>query len=251
MVLNTILYEGNYTDILDPSSWFLTYHSERISKKLITVNNVQNRAQTETRINEYKKLYDFDYFFVEDYEKQAKDYFKLDIDKNNTQGYYYIIPYFALVLKLDSGFVFNVSADCSKNISFDDQFLIESQAEINNNSKILVTTLNWGYPKQSNGYDTGEWEQIESFRLKGKVEPEMNSFWYSFGFVDQVFVASLDKLKNIDYNLETYDNPIYHGPWYCPNSWERRLAEYMFKNDMYRGVWKVSDHYYIHPGHSL
>ena len=251
MILNTVLYQGNYKDILDETSWFLNYNSQVITKKLITVNNVDDRSTMENILNLWKDKFGFDYFFVEDYEKQAREFFKLDINREKTLGYYYIISYFALTIYLESGFVFNVSSDCSKDIFFDDNFLIESKKEILNNDKIPVTTLSWGHAKQSFGKDVGEWEEEETFRLKNKVEPSLDNFWMSIGFVDQVFIASVDKLKKIDYNLETYDNPIYHGPWYCPNSWERRVAEYMYKNDQYRGVWKNNQHYYIHPGHSL
>jgi hypothetical protein len=251
MVLNTILYENNYTKILTDSNWFLNYKSDIITKKLITVNNVTSRDFIEYELNNWKEKYNFDYFFVEDYEKESIEFFNLDIDKKTTLGYYYIIPYFSLITFLKNGFVFNVSQDCTETLYFDDNFLIESIKEISSNEKIPVTTLNWNLPKHSNGYDVGKWEEIETFRYKEKIENNLKHFWYSVGFVDQIFIASIDKLKHINYNLTSYDNPIYHGPWYCPNSWERRVAEFMYKNDQYRGVWKQSNHYYIHPGHSL
>lgn len=252
ITLNTLLYHGNYQNILKEDSWFLRYENPIVSSKLITVNNVKDRESATEMLDKVKKeSKDVDYFFVEDYEKQAVDYFSLDINKDTTRGYYYIIPYFCLLLHLKKGFVLNVSDDCTKELYFDTEFLEESVKLLTNNDKIPVTTLSWGYPKQSFGYDVGEWEQIETFRLQQKSQPEMDKFWYSVGFVDQIFLGSVDKLKKINYNLDTYDNPIYRGPWYCPNSWERRVAEYMHKNEMYRAVWKNPNHYYIHPGHKL
>jgi hypothetical protein len=252
IVLNTLLYHGNASDLLRDDNWFLNYKSDLVSKKLITVNNVHDRNDMIVSLEAVKlKDPNLDYYFVEDYETRAIEYFKLDVDKNTTQGYYYIIPYFALILHLEKGFVFNVSDDCMKEIFFDDEFIKESIKEISNNDKIPVTTLGWGKPQSSFGYDVGEWEQIETFKFQERSEPEMEHFWHSIGFVDQVFIGSIDKLKNLDYNLTTYDNTIYHGPWYCPNSWERRVAEYMHKNRMYRGVWKNANQYYIHPGHKL
>jgi len=252
MILNTILYDGNYRELLDESGWFLNYKSPVIKRKLITVNNVASRGYIEDLLQKCKAEHDnVDYIFVSDYEQAAISHFGLDINKDTTQGYYYIIPYFALILHLKEGYVFNVSDDCMKDIRFDDSFLIQSMAEMNTNPQIPVTTLGWGPPKQSFGYDVGEWEQIATFRLKNKVEPDMADFWYSVGFVDQVFVGDIAKLMKMDYNIATYDNPIYHGPWYCPNSWERRVAENMYHNNQYRGVWKKSEHYYMHPGHKL
>jgi hypothetical protein len=249
MVLNTLLYENNYKKILNEQSWFFNYQSDIITKKLITVNNVSGRDFMESELDSWKEKYNFEYFFVEDYEKQAIDFFNLDIDKKTTIGYYYIIPYFSLTLFLNEGFVFHVSEDCTQKLYFDDTFLIESKKEILNNDKIPATTLSWGYPKQSFGKDVGEWEQEEAFIAKNKVEPNLDNFWMSIGFSDQLFVASVDKLKKIDYNLENYDGPGCCGAPYCPNSWERRLSDYLYNNDQYRGVWKNNQHYYIHATH--
>jgi hypothetical protein len=247
MVLNTLLYENNYKKILNDFSWFFNYQSTIITKKLITVNNVNDRNFIEAELNFWKEKYNFEYFFVDNYEKQAIEYFKLDLNKQTTIGYYYIIPYFCLILFLNEGFVLHVSEDCTQQLYFDDNFLIESKKEILNNNKILSTILSFGYPKQSFGKDIGEWEEEETFRVNHKIEPSLDNFWMSIGFSDQIFVASIDKLKKINYNLETYDNPIHStGPSYCPNSWERRVAEHLYKNNQYRGIWKNNQHYYIH-----
>jgi hypothetical protein len=55
-----------------------------------------------SELDSWKEKYNFEYFFVEDYEKQAIDFFNLDIDKKTTIGYYYIIPYFSLIFPLIS-----------------------------------------------------------------------------------------------------------------------------------------------------
>ena len=65
-----------------------------------------------------------------------------------------------------------------------------------------------GLTMSSNGqYCVGEWEQMESFRYKQKIETNIENFWYSFSFVDQLFVASIDRLMTLDYNISSYDNP--------------------------------------------
>lgn len=252
ITISTLLYEGNYRSVLAEEGWFLNYDSDLVSKKLIAVNNVKDRKFIHELLQRTGKYHSkIEFFFVEDLESECIQFFNLNIDKKATQGYYYIIPYFALTLHVNDGFFFHVSEDCSRDIRFSNEYIEASVKEIATNDKILVTTIGWGFPKQSHGYDVGEWEQIETFRLKNKTEPENNNFWHSVGFVDQIFIANANKLKSVNYNIETYDNPIYHGPWYCPNSWERRVAEYMYKNDLYRGVWKKSEDYYIHPGHTL
>jgi hypothetical protein len=234
--------------ILNENSWFLKYSPSYEYKKTIIINNVNDRTYIERLLEEIikKKFSNVNYFFVEDFEKISIKNFNLEIDKNQTLGYYYIIPYFTLIDYLDSEYIFHISEDCTKNIFFDDNFVKSSIDSLNKNPNLLSTTLSFGLPKQSFGYDVGEWEQIESFRYKNLEIKNDNYFWYSLGFSDQVFVAKTNLLKKIDYNLETRENPICFGTTYCPDSWERRVAEYMYQNNLYRGIWKNSEHYYLH-----
>jgi hypothetical protein len=251
MVLNTVLYEKNFLDILNHQSFFFNFKNDIITKKVLTINNVLDPNLLIDALESTKENfgYEFDYFFVEDYEKEAIEFFNLDIDKKKTKGYHYIMPYFSLMMYLKSGFVFNVSSDCSKKINVNESFLKSSIKLIDKNKKVPLTTLSWELPKELNS--VGEWEQQQTFLYKKKSEKNLKNFWYSSGFTDQVFIANIDMLKKIDYNILTNENPIYKGPSYCPNSWEKRVAEYMYKNNLYRGIFKDNKQYYIHPGHSL
>ena len=61
--LTTLLYEGNYKKILNSDSWFLNYHSSKIDKKIIVVNNVNNRKEIEQLIEQIKNNYsNIEYF---------------------------------------------------------------------------------------------------------------------------------------------------------------------------------------------
>jgi hypothetical protein len=246
ITISTLLYQGNYTNILNDQSWFLNYNPSYDHKKLIVVNNIKDRNNLSSILESYKKTHYVDYVFVEDFEDQCIKDFNLDINKNTTLGYYYIIPYFVLISKVETNMVFQLSEDCTNEIYFDEDFVLDSIKEINENNKIVSTTLNSGKSGISMGYDTGQWEQIESFRYKGKIEKENEKFWQGVGFSDQLFIASVSKLKAVDYNLETRDNKICLGTPYCPDSWERRVSEYLYQNDLYRGVWKNNKNYYIH-----
>lgn len=246
ITISTLLYQGNYIDLFKEDSWFLNYSPKFDHKKLILVNNVNDRDYIEYRLSEIKEKHKIEFSFMEDVEKDCIKDFKLDINRESTLGYYYIIPYFALLKKVDTEFVFHISEDCTKTINFDEDFVLSSIEELKSNKKLISTTINWGTPASSMGYDTGEWEQISSFKFKNKKEKTNDKFWYSFGFSDQVFIAEIKSLKSVDYNLQTRENPICFGTPYCPDSWERRVSEYMYQNDLYRGVWKNNKNYYIH-----
>ena len=251
IIIATLLYQGNYLEILNENSWFTKYNPKYAHKKLIVVNNVQDREYIEYALNEYKERQDIEYFFIEDYEKLAISTFNLDIDRNKTIGYFYIIPYLALALKLETDYVFMVSADCTNTLTFEEDYVLNSIKEIENNPIVFSTSLNWGPKGFSMGYDVGEWEQINTYKYKNKEEANNDKFWYTVGFSDQVFIVSKKNLMNVDYNLDPnfvreLNSPICQGTPYCPESWERRVSEYLYKNNMYRGVWKNNNHYYIH-----
>ena len=245
LVLTTLLYEGNYEKILTPTSWFLGYQSASINSKLIIVNNVNDRIAMEERLKEVQRLHpSLDYFFVDDYEQQAIDWFKLDIDKHTTIGYYYIIPYFATLLKLQTGLMLHVSDDCPFSNDLPDEFIVDSCDEVLSNKNMPLTTLSWGVPKSSFGYDPGQWEEIDICRIKQVSGLENVKFWHTTWFSDQVFLANVDSLKNMNYNRDTRDMNI--GTSYCPDSFERRLSEELYHANLYQGVWKQSQYYYIH-----
>lgn len=251
ITVSTLLYQGNYSKILNENSWFSKYNPDYEHKKLIVVNNVQDKEYINFALSEYKNKFHVDYFFVEDFEKSCIDTFNLNIDKDKTIGYFYIIPYFALTIKLDTDYVFHVSEDCTKTINFDDTYVIDSINEIEKNELMFCTALSWGPKGASMGYDIGEWEQMCTFKYKNKVEENNEKYWYTVGFSDQVFVASKKKLMDAKYELNPSfvggdSCPTCRGTSYCPESWERRVSEYMLENNMYRGVWKNNDHYYLH-----
>lgn len=251
ITVSTLLYQGNYNNILSENSWIVKYSPNYDHKKLIVVNNVQDRYYLETLLEEYKNIHNVDYFFVEDYEKDCIDTFNLDIDRNKTIGYFYIIPYLALALKLDTEHVFMVSDDCTNTIIFEEDYVIDSIKEVENNPLVFSTSLNWGPKGSSMGYDVGEWEQINTYKCKNKAENHNDKFWYTIGFSDQVFITSKKNLMRAEYNIDRdfiipSECPTCQGTPYCPESWERRVSEYIHRNNMYRGVWKNNDHYYIH-----
>lgn len=205
ITLTTIVYDGNIDRVLAPDSYFSTYKG----KKLLVVNNLTKEINTE-----------FETLNVNDHKEEAKKFFKLDIGEN-TKGYWYTIPYFVMLLKI-KGHILNVSSDCK--VSFEDDFIKDSIEELKN-PDVLSTTLEW-LP------DVGKHEAVK----------ESDKFYYSKGFSDQVFIADVDKLRNVDYNT-TYDfdyyglganGEVFHGG----NSFEKRLATYMRKEGKFRGIYK-------------
>lgn len=244
--VTTLLYDGNYRHILNDSSWFMNYQPSYTHQKLITVNNVSDRDEIESILKGFQKKYDFNYFFVTDFEDDAKKFFKVDIDKERTVGYYYQIPYYSLLLFLETDYVLNVSADCSKNLVLGDDFVTSSIEELETNPNIFTTSVSWGRPEieKSFGYELGEWEELQAFKKRPKLQND--KFWHTEGFGDNLFFSKTSNLKSVDYNLiKKSGSPCEWVP-YCPICWETRVCEYTYQKGAYRGIWKNSNYYYFH-----
>jgi hypothetical protein len=243
LTLTTLLYEGNKNSVLKDDGWFLNFSSPKISEKLITINNVNNKREIEDRLRNYPSI---KYFFVEDYEDEVKQFFKVDISKEKTVGYYYVIPYFCMIHNCKTDFLLNVSDDCTTVVNISEDYLDASMDELSTLNTIASTTISWGPPKSSYGYDVGQFEEMETFRIKNRSEKSNISFWHTVGFSDQIFMIRPSLFKQMDYNLPTRDNVMCKGTSYCPNSWERMVGEYLYQNNLYRGVWKNENEYYRH-----
>lgn len=215
ITLSTIVWEGNFRQVLNPSSYFMQYEGE----KVLVVNNVLS----EIELIGLLLGTEFQVLSVKQYAEEAKKFFKLEIDES-TKGYWYTIPFFVLLLKCKTKYLLNVSDDCEVN--FEKDFIENSKKELKN-PEVITTTLEWGE-------GVGKHESVK----------ESGNFYYSKGFSDQVFFTEVKILQNIDYNInDDWDyygmaaqgsGAVYHGG----NSFERRLATFMKHNNKFRAIYK-------------
>ena len=245
ITLNTIAYEGNFEKLLSNECWFFKFKSNLITKKTITVNNINNR----TKFNELLKMlsteHDFEIINVE--LDILKKVFGLNINEM-TLGYNYTIPYFATINKIKTPFILNVASDCMDDIYINDEYLNLSIAELKNNPFCLSTMVAWTKDNyiMSNGKRIGEYEESETLKLINNNVKLSDNFNYRFNFTDQFFMASIDELKKLDYNIdESHSSKIYFGPPYGGNSFEKRMASNQVYNKKYNCVCK-GNQYYIH-----
>lgn len=214
IILSTVVWEKTFEEVLKQDSWFLTYKSPLITRKLLVVNNVDSIEHLKQMI-EGK---DIEVCWVDDYQDAAKKHFGISIDEN-TLGYYYTIPYFVLLYKYPEHYIFNVASDC--DVVVGDDFFEDSIKELRKNN-VYSTTIPW-----SDTIDVGKHEQVEEY-------PESDKFNYSTGFTDQVFFTDTKKLKGIDFTIDCDgDFPFYGG-----NSFEKRIICYQRAENKYRAVYK-------------
>jgi|GEM_PF-4714593 len=236
ITLNTTIWDGDFDQVLDEKSWFLNYQNDLVKEKLITVNNVkkENLARLQEKIKNAQTKHKIRVIFVDDVKEEAKKFFNLKIDES-TLGYYYTIQYFVFILKCSEPYVFNVSADC--DVFFENDYFVESIKALKADEKAVATTLSW-----NQDMNVGLHEQNEMFKKFGYKKPELENFYYSVGFSDQVFFADIAKLKNVDFNIQNKEASQF--PKYGGECFEKRLCSYFLAHHSYRLIYKK--YYYVH-----
>ena len=238
ITLSTIIYEGNFREILKPDSWFLNYNSKYISKKRLNVNNIQSVEDFEYLLDKISNI-NIEVYYVSNKSEEANEYFKLNTDIN-THGYNYIMPYFTDLLTIETEYILNVASDCQGNISISDSFIEDSMNILNDDDDVLVTTLPWGNPFSKSAGDA-EQEHCDSIdNYKENPVKRSDKFWFSKVFSDQLFIAKIDKLKKTDFTITSNLHPY---PSYGGLSFEMRLGNNLMTNNKYRAISKTDDYY--------
>jgi hypothetical protein len=242
ITLNTIIYEGNFREFLKEDCWFFKFKSDLITKKMITINNVNSKDEFDDKVNELKVNHNFDLIYVSDHVSEAKKTFNMNINEG-TVGYYYTMPYFITINNTTTKYLLNVASDCMRDIFIDDEFLNDAIKQIDTDPLCSSVMVAWSENNQVTIHGTiiGEYEE----RAHGILDKN-DKFNYTKGFTDQFFMNSIDKLKKIDYNVnEIHSKGIYNGPDYGGNSFEKRFATHQIYNKIYNSVYKGKQ-YYIH-----
>jgi hypothetical protein len=244
ITLNTIIYEGNFRDVLNENSWFMTFSDELINNKMLTINNVSSINELNVLLDKYNKVKKC---YVYENIDLIKNKYKLNIN-SDTLGYYYTIPYFTTIENTETEYLLNVASDCTSDISLTHNFFVDSIKELTINKKCSTTMVSW--VKNVHGkIKIGEHENIETFKKLNRPFYDSEKFNHRFGFTDQFFFGKTAYLKEIDYNInEQISEQIYNGPNYGGNSFEKRMVGYQILNDVCNCVYKNND-YYIHDGH--
>lgn len=246
ITLNTIVYEGNFREVLSEESWFNKFENILITKKLLTVNNLSSIDE----FNELRlKFPSIDVVYVSDNKDKVIDKYNLGINEQ-TLGYYYTISYFVMLEHIKTKYVLNVASDCMSDLHISDDFFDDSIKEMIINPSVSTTMIAWTKNNyiMKNGKKIGEHEEVESSRILGIPENKSLLFNRTANFTDQFFFGSVDYLKNIDYIIdESYSDRFYNGPSYGGNSFEKRMVAHQIKNNQFNHIYKGND-YYIHDG---
>lgn len=248
ITLTTIIYEGNFEEILRSESWFFKFTNTNITNKCLIINNI---TSIDSFNNKLARLYEegliFDVVYVKHTANNAIRYFKLDLDENSL-GYNYTIPYFVMLLHIKTPYVLNIASDCMNDLLVTNDYINESINILSTEDKLTSTMVSWikNNHIMENYKTVGQHEEIETFGILNTPQINVPMFNVRANFTDQFFLANVKKLKQIDYLIsQNHTNKIYNGPSYGGNSFEKRIVDHHILNNQYNGVYTGND-YYIH-----
>jgi hypothetical protein len=266
VTLTTIIYDGNFKNILRDDSWFLNFENKYVTKKRLNVNNISNKVEFDQYVNNMRNIgFDFEIVYVDDLIEEANKYFNLNINRN-TLGFNYSIPYFTDILSISTPYMFNVTSDCQLDIRVSDDFFEKSIELVEGDNLYPLTVLSedlpWDNPIKRKEMDSispifancnsvGEWEQLGN--LNFTEDKALDNFWCSWKFSDRVWFGKISKLKNINYTLKGnapwYDENIM--PYAGRNAFECMVTEYLASVGIFRPIYKSKTDYYFHRHDSI
>ena len=195
------------------------------AKKVLIINNISNyttvRKAADKLISNGTLT---DYFLVDDYAKQALEFF--DITKEDLgAGYYYSISELVGIFLCDTDYLLHYSSDSKlKNKSNWINFALN---RFEQNSRIKVANPTW-----NNEYVNAKKESID----------ENKNFYNGFGFSDQCYLIKTKDFKQRIYKENNILSERY--PSYGGELFEKRVDSWMRNNYYYRITYKHDSYYH-------
>lgn len=198
-------------------------------KKFLIINNVENStrksvikaAENAVQIGAFT-----DYYFVDEYYKQALDSFGLD-KKDMTFGFEYAhsISQWVGIFLSNTKFILYYMGDCIASSNYN--WVDPSIKLLNENTDIKACNPIWNHELAMARY--------ESFA-------ELKDFFISYAFSDQCFLVRSEDFKQKIYSEYHPSSEKY--PTYGGNCFEKRIYSWMVNNNYKRATFKHSS--YIH-----
>ncbi|MBP2644562.1 MAG: hypothetical protein H6Q75_2 [Firmicutes bacterium] len=227
VTFSTSCYEKDWEFLLKTNrlEQMIHYNNYPFTHKILYINNITSRNEVE----EYAKKYMAsgiitNYIFVQDYQKEALNFFEIE-ENSFDGGLYYSIQHLAAIYLCPTPYLLGFTGDSMLAKPFN---WIESAIKKLNCSEILkVANPTWNHRY-----------------LEAKEESlyELEDFYISYGFSDQCYLIEADQFRAPIYNEKNIISERY--PLYGGNTFEKRVDSWMRNHHFYRLTHKYIS--YIH-----
>jgi len=223
---STNVYENSYkqtllSDYIREQLKILAYN---FSEYVITVNNVNDRAEVERIIKE--RFPDFKYYFTDDDSEEVLKSFNLTRE-DITPGYWYSVNDFCAIRHSESDYLLHYGDDC-KLVQLDNHnFVADSIVVMDGNDKLISSMPAWD-------------SSLYGPRNESNGDYKNDNFYAGCGFSDQLYIAKMSVFKTDIYHYHHGDSDRFP----IGNTFERRVDAYMRCQEKWRIIHKRS--YYDH-----
>lgn len=218
ITFETKCYENDWQLMLKSNylSTMIKRCNHKFDKKILYINNVRDfKVVKEYADKAVSKGIIDEYYVVEDYSKEALEFF--DIDKDSFEGgYYYSIAELVSIFLCKTEYLLHFSSDAmmEKNSG---NWIDDAITTMNLDKKFIVANAVWNH---------------QFAEAKSESIDQRENWFIGQGFSDQCYLIKGDIFKNKIYNFKHEESERY--PKYGGELFEKRVDSYMRENDLYR-----------------
>lgn len=227
VTFETKCYEKDWKILLktDRLEKMIDYNQYPFKEKILFINNVQD-------VNEVSRYADklvargilSSYVIVEDFSKEALDYFKISKESFNG-GYYYSIAELVSIYLCQTEYLLHFSSDSILETAF--SWIDSAILKMKSDSRIKVANPTWNR---------------RYFEAEQGAFDEDDNFFIGYGFSDQSYLIRTKDFKSTIYHEKNPASERY--PHYGGELFEKRVDAWMRNQQYYRITFKHGS--YIH-----
>ncbi len=233
ITIETKVWEGDWDLVLNTSriSTLFERCSHPSAEKILYINNVSNLAKVEKAIQPLLANRKLDkYIHVEQYAKEALDFFELR-KSDLTTGYYYSIAELVSIYLTKSEYLLHLSSDSIPSKNLPDNWVETCISAFSRNPAVKVCNLTWNYK-----YKEAKKEMLYDDEL----------FYFGLGFSDQMYLIRTQDFQKPIYTDSHPASKRY--PEYGGELFEKKVDSWMRNNNYLRATLKNGS--YIHRNYT-
>jgi hypothetical protein len=194
-------------------------------QKKLFINNVNDLAKVQRLADKLisKSVID-QYVVVDDFAKEALDFFELSKESLG-RGYYYSIAELVSIYLCTTKYLLHFSGDSIPMRNSNSQWLYILIKKLESNPKISVANLLWNQKTQ------------EAIQESIENDPE---FCVGYGFSDQMYLIRTDEFRRPIFNERNEKSN--HYPSYGGELFEKRVHSYMLNHERLRATYLESSY---------
>jgi hypothetical protein len=194
-------------------------------QKKLFINNVNDLAKVQRLADKLisKSVID-QYVVVDDFAKEALDFFELSKESLG-RGYYYSIAELVSIYLCTTKYLLHFSGDSIPMRNSNSQWLYILIKKLESNPKISVANLLWNQKTQE--------------AIQESIEHD-SQFCIGYGFSDQMYLIRTDEFRGPIFN--EHNEKSNHYPSYGGELFEKRIHSYMLNHERLRATYLESSY---------